>query len=173
MTNTASTPVITSGRPNWSGSFSGRVALVTGASRGIGAAIAGALAAAGASVVLAARDEAALAAQVIDIRAHGGVAVALVADVTSEQSVRGLLAEVRRRVGRLDIAVNNAAGGARSAAASWTGWPAAEEPAASWSARPGPGRQRSSTTYCGTAEPEPMWCTSGARNSPAARPSEP
>ena len=111
MTNTASIPVITPGRPNWSGSFSGRVALVTGASRGIGAAIAGALAAAGASVVLAARDEAALAAQVIDIRAHGGVAVALVADVTSEQSVRGLLAEVRRRVGRLDIAVNNAASG--------------------------------------------------------------
>ncbi|MFT2817607.1 SDR family NAD(P)-dependent oxidoreductase [Leifsonia sp. A12D58] len=111
MTNTASTPIVTPGRPNWSGAFSGKVALVTGASRGIGAAIAGALAAAGASVVLAARDEAALASQVIDIRAHGGVAVALVADVTSEQSVRGLLAEVRRRVGRLDIAVNNAAGG--------------------------------------------------------------
>jgi len=93
--------------------MSGKVALVTGASRGIGAAIAAAFADAGAQVVLAARDGDALSRQVEAIRGSGGSAVAVPVDVTSEDSVRALLAEVQKRFGRLDAAVNNAAGGGR------------------------------------------------------------
>ncbi|MDJ0356697.1 SDR family oxidoreductase [Paenarthrobacter sp. PH39-S1] len=100
----------------------GKVALVTGASQGIGAAIAAALAAAGAHVVLASRNEAALLRQVKAITDDGGLAVAVPADVTNERSVRGLLAGIRSRFGRLDVAVNNAAGGGRPPApmAEWT-----------------------------------------------------
>jgi NAD(P)-dependent dehydrogenase (short-subunit alcohol dehydrogenase family) len=100
----------------------GKVALVTGASQGIGAAIAAALAAAGAHVVLASRNEAALSRQVKAITGDGGLAVAMRTDVTSEPSVRGLLAGIRSRFGRLDAAVNNAAGGGRPPAplAEWT-----------------------------------------------------
>jgi len=93
--------------------MSGKVVLVTGASRGIGAATATAFADAGAEVVLTARDGDALSSQAEAIRRSGGSAVAVPADVTSEDSVRALLAEVRQRFGRLDAAVNNAAGGGR------------------------------------------------------------
>jgi NAD(P)-dependent dehydrogenase (short-subunit alcohol dehydrogenase family) len=105
-----------------SGRLDGKVALVTGASHGIGAAIAAALAGAGAYVVLASRDEAALLRQVKAITDSGGHAVAMRTDVTSEPSVRDLLAGVRSRFGRLDAAVNNAAGGGRPPAplAEWT-----------------------------------------------------
>ena len=91
----------------------GRVVLVTGASRGIGAAVAAGFAAAGAQVVLAARDDTALGRQVDTITAAGGQAVALPVDVTREESVAGLLDGIRERFGRLDAAVNNAAGGGR------------------------------------------------------------
>jgi NAD(P)-dependent dehydrogenase (short-subunit alcohol dehydrogenase family) len=105
-----------------SGRLDGQVALVTGASQGIGAAIAAALAGAGAQVVLASRDEAALSRQVKAILGSGGLAVAMPTDVTSEPSVRDLLAGIRSRFGRLDAAVNNAAGGGRPPAplAEWT-----------------------------------------------------
>jgi NAD(P)-dependent dehydrogenase (short-subunit alcohol dehydrogenase family) len=98
-------------RTDAAGPPAGKVALVTGASQGIGAAIAHALAAAGAHVVLAARGEAALARQVEEIEVAGGSAVAMKVDVTSENSVRKLFETIRSRFGRLDAAVNNAAGG--------------------------------------------------------------
>jgi len=91
----------------------GRVVLVTGASRGIGAAVAAGFAAAGAQVVLAARDDTTLGRQVNTIAAAGGQAVALPVDVTREESVAALLDGIRERFGRLDAAVNNAAGGGR------------------------------------------------------------
>lgn len=102
--------------------LSGKVALVTGASRGIGAAIAAAFAEAGAQVVMAARDSDGLARQAESIQRAGGSAVVLPVDVTSEESVQGVLAEIRHRFGRLDAAVNNAAGGGRPPAplAEWS-----------------------------------------------------
>jgi 3-oxoacyl-[acyl-carrier protein] reductase len=87
---------------------SGRVALVTGGSRGIGRAIAAKLAADGHIVIV--NGSAQKAAQdVADQLAGSGVqVVALAADVSDEQSVAGLIAEIERRFGRLDIVVNNA-----------------------------------------------------------------
>jgi NAD(P)-dependent dehydrogenase (short-subunit alcohol dehydrogenase family) len=93
--------------------MTGKFALVTGASRGIGAAIAGALADAGAEVVLASRDNAALSRHVAAITSAGGKAVAMPVDVGKEDSVKALLAQIQDRFGRLDAAVNNAAGGGR------------------------------------------------------------
>jgi NAD(P)-dependent dehydrogenase (short-subunit alcohol dehydrogenase family) len=96
-------------------SLEDRVALVMGASRGIGAEIARAYAAAGASVVLAGRDERALLGVVDDIEGAHGRAVAVRADVTSEDDVRGAVQRAVDEFGRLDVACNNAAGGARPA----------------------------------------------------------
>lgn len=89
----------------------GRVALVTGASRGIGAATARALSDAGAKVVLAARDEKALHALAGDITAAGGTAIAVPTDVRYPEAVRRLVEQALGAFGRLDVAVNNAAGG--------------------------------------------------------------
>ncbi|HEX5288025.1 MAG TPA: SDR family NAD(P)-dependent oxidoreductase [Streptosporangiaceae bacterium] len=72
--------------------LAGRVAVVTGASRGIGAATAAAVAAAGARVFLAARDRDALAAVADGIRAAGGAATAVAADVSQEPDVERLFA---------------------------------------------------------------------------------
>jgi len=110
------------GLPAGGGPMSGKIVLVTGASRGIGAAIAATLADAGAQLVLAARDTAGLSRQVQAIHEAGGNALALQLDVTSEDSVRALLTEVKDRFGRLDAAVNNAAGGGRPPAplVEWT-----------------------------------------------------
>lgn len=91
--------------------LSGRVAIVTGASRGIGAATARAFARAGASVVLAARDEQALATVADEISATGGRALAVPTDVGDAASVRRLVEQTLGAYGRLDAAVNNAAGG--------------------------------------------------------------
>ena len=88
----------------------GRVALVTGASRNIGRAIALALADGGANVVVNARtslDEA--RAVVKEIEARGGKAVASLADVTDEQAVMTMVRSSIDTFGRLDILVNNAA----------------------------------------------------------------
>jgi NAD(P)-dependent dehydrogenase (short-subunit alcohol dehydrogenase family) len=89
----------------------GRVALVTGASRGIGAATARAMADAGAKVVLAARDEGALRVVAGDIAARGGSAIVVPTDVRHPESVSRLVEQAVGAYGRLDVAVNNAAAG--------------------------------------------------------------
>src|SRR5690242_12972933 len=89
----------------------GRVALVAGASKGIGAATAEAFAAAGAGVVLAARDAAALESVVQRIQAGGGDAIAVPCDVSEADSVASLVDQAVRHYGRLDAAFNNATDG--------------------------------------------------------------
>jgi NAD(P)-dependent dehydrogenase (short-subunit alcohol dehydrogenase family) len=89
----------------------GRVALVAGASKGIGAVTAKAFAAAGAAVVLGARDIAALESVAAGIVADGGRALALRADVTDVDSMRNLAGQAMTTYGRLDMAFNNASGG--------------------------------------------------------------
>jgi NAD(P)-dependent dehydrogenase (short-subunit alcohol dehydrogenase family) len=91
--------------------FQGKVALVAGASRGIGAATAQAFAAAGAAVVLGARDIAALEAIAGGIVAGGGRAIAARADVADVDSMRDLVGRAVTGYGRLDMAFNNASGG--------------------------------------------------------------
>jgi NAD(P)-dependent dehydrogenase (short-subunit alcohol dehydrogenase family) len=95
--------------------FEGKVALVVGASRGIGADTARAFARAGAAVVLAARDEHALAAVAEGIRAEGGQAISVPTDVGDAAAVEDLVREAERTFGRLDAAFNNANDGPRPA----------------------------------------------------------
>ena len=89
-------------------SLQGKIALVTGASRGLGEGVARALAADGAAVMLLARDGD-LAQQVAsEIVAAGGEAEALACDVSDYPSVERAVADTRQRLGGLDILVNNA-----------------------------------------------------------------
>jgi 3-oxoacyl-[acyl-carrier protein] reductase len=90
------------------GLLEGKVSLVTGASRGIGRAIATALAKEGAHVVLAARDTARLVEAVREIEGRGGRAEALALDVTHRGSVEAGVAHVLAAHGRIDHLVNNA-----------------------------------------------------------------
>ena len=89
----------------------GKVAIVAGASRGIGAASARAFAEAGATVVLAARTASAIAAIADEINGNGGKALAVPTDVTDPESVARPVEETAKAFGRLDIAFNNAGGG--------------------------------------------------------------
>jgi NAD(P)-dependent dehydrogenase (short-subunit alcohol dehydrogenase family) len=91
--------------------FTGRAVIVTGASRGIGAATAKAFAAAGGAVTVAARDEVHLAAVVDEITARGGRALSVPTDVSDPAAVERLVTGTVEEYGRLDIAFNNAAGG--------------------------------------------------------------
>jgi NAD(P)-dependent dehydrogenase (short-subunit alcohol dehydrogenase family) len=86
----------------------GRVAVVTGASSGIGSALAEGLARAGARVVLAARRQERTAALAERLCAAGSEAVALSCDVAREADVDRLVAETLARMGRVDVLVNNA-----------------------------------------------------------------
>jgi len=86
----------------------GRVALVTGASSGIGEATARALAGAGAKTIIVARRADRLNALAESIEKAGGEALALAADASLESEAKRLLGETERRYGRLDILVNNA-----------------------------------------------------------------
>jgi 3-oxoacyl-[acyl-carrier protein] reductase len=86
----------------------GRIALVTGASQGIGRACALELARAGATVALAARNETKLAEAVSEIEAAGGQAAAFSLDVASEQSIKTGAKAVLDRFGKVEILVNNA-----------------------------------------------------------------
>ncbi|MBM3521313.1 MAG: glucose 1-dehydrogenase [Alphaproteobacteria bacterium] len=86
----------------------GEVALVTGAARGIGAASAALLAAAGAAVIVADLDPGAAEASAAAIRARGQRASALTLDVTDEAKVGAAFEDVKARHGRLDVLVNNA-----------------------------------------------------------------
>ena len=89
--------------------FRDRAILVTGASRGIGAAIAKAFAAEGGIVIVNYRtNEAAAEAVVAECRALGGEAVAIAADVTSPEAVAAMATRIAEEVGRLDVVVNNA-----------------------------------------------------------------
>jgi NADP-dependent 3-hydroxy acid dehydrogenase YdfG len=88
-----------------------KVILITGASQGIGLAVAQQLAAAGAQVVLAARRADKLAAEVASLRAAGQRASAVQLDVTSDESVQRAVAEVLAEHGQIDVLVNNAGNG--------------------------------------------------------------
>ena len=89
-------------------SLANRVALVTGASQGIGRAIALTLAHAGAHVALAARNEANLAELAAEIAAAGGTAHPFPLDIADETSIKAVAKAVTARFGKLEILVNNA-----------------------------------------------------------------
>lgn len=87
-----------------------RIAIVTGASQGIGSAIATMLAAEGARVVVTARRQRGIEDVARAITARGGEAVALPCDARSPESIASLAGEVRERFGGVDILINNAGG---------------------------------------------------------------
>jgi NAD(P)-dependent dehydrogenase (short-subunit alcohol dehydrogenase family) len=91
-------------------SLEGEVAVVTGAGRGIGEGIARTLAAAGASVVVAARRSHEIERVAKSIREEGGQALAITTDVTDDASVEALAQGAVDAFGRLDVWVNNAGG---------------------------------------------------------------
>ncbi|MBI3645633.1 MAG: SDR family NAD(P)-dependent oxidoreductase [Acidobacteriales bacterium] len=92
--------------------LAGQVAVITGAGRGIGAAIAATLASLGARVVLCGRTREALAATSAAIHNQGGETAVMECDVTDLRSVESLAERVERTFGRVDILVNNAGIGA-------------------------------------------------------------
>jgi len=88
--------------------LAGRIALVTGASQGIGRACALELAKAGATVALAARNESKLAEVAAEIAVAGGQAAAFALDVANEDSIKNAVKAVLDRFGKIEILVNNA-----------------------------------------------------------------
>src|SRR5690349_3472072 len=88
--------------------FAGQVVVVTGASSGVGRAIARAFGAEGASMGLLARNETALNNAAEEVRALGGEAMVIVADVADSAAVERAAQAVEDRFGRIDIWVNNA-----------------------------------------------------------------
>ncbi|HEY7543059.1 MAG TPA: SDR family NAD(P)-dependent oxidoreductase [Methylomirabilota bacterium] len=90
------------------GALQGQVAIVTGAGRGIGHAVAAALAREGAAVVLAARTRQQLAQTAAAIRESGGTALAIPTDVTQDAAVEAMVEQAIAELGRLDILVTAA-----------------------------------------------------------------
>jgi len=88
--------------------LAGRVAVVTGGTRGIGLAIARSLAEDGASVVVSGRDSGRLDAAVKELEAFGGGAIGVAADAAQRADADRLIESARERFGRLDVVVNNA-----------------------------------------------------------------
>jgi NADP-dependent 3-hydroxy acid dehydrogenase YdfG len=88
--------------------LSGQVAIVTGAGRGIGRAIAVALAAEGAAVVLVARSRADLASVAAEIRQGDGRALAIPTDVTQDSAVEAMIEQALTELGRIDVLVTSA-----------------------------------------------------------------
>jgi NAD(P)-dependent dehydrogenase (short-subunit alcohol dehydrogenase family) len=113
-------------RKSQAGTLAGKVALITGASRGIGRAVAELFAAEGAAVVLAARDVEALRANEQAFTAQGGRALAVPTDVADEASVAALFARTAATFGGPDVLVNAAGAVARV--------PFAEMSTATWDA---------------------------------------
>lgn len=118
----------------------GRGAVITGAGRGIGAAVARALSGAGARVVVAARTEREIEETAAAIRAAGGEAWAVVCDATDEASVKRLGEDSRRRLGAVDIVIANAGAStsaplAKITLADWNGMLAANATSAFLTAR--------------------------------------
>jgi gluconate 5-dehydrogenase len=95
------------------GSLKERRALVTGGGRGLGLAIAAAFAEAGAQVAISGRHPEFLEAGLAELRQRGCEGVAIEADVADASSSRAMVAEAARRLGGLDVLVNNAGSGAR------------------------------------------------------------
>ena len=97
---------------SWQEAFSlpGKVAIVTGAGRGIGAATARTYADAGADLVLAARTKEQLDAVADDIRAKGRRALVIPCDVNENEAVEDVVAQAMNEFGRIDVVVNNAGG---------------------------------------------------------------
>jgi NAD(P)-dependent dehydrogenase (short-subunit alcohol dehydrogenase family) len=91
-----------------SGKLNGKTAAITGASRGLGKAMALALAAEGARIALVARDRERLEAVAAEIAGANGRAIVAVADVTNEEQVRRIEGEIAAEFGRVDILINNA-----------------------------------------------------------------
>ena len=96
--------------PDLMEALAGKVALVTGSSRGIGAAIAKRFAREGARVVVHGRDKPALSAVVGEIERLGGKAIQVTADVTKFAEIETMRGEVERELGPIDILVANAGG---------------------------------------------------------------
>jgi 3-oxoacyl-[acyl-carrier protein] reductase len=90
-------------------SLDGRVALVTGAGGGLGEGMCASLAAAGAAVACVDRNPETAEARAAGVRAAGGTAVAIAADVSDAASVTAMVERATRELGRLDVLVNNAA----------------------------------------------------------------
>jgi 3-oxoacyl-[acyl-carrier protein] reductase len=88
--------------------LAGRVAIVTGGSRGIGLAIARSLAEGGASVVVSGRDTGRLEKAAGEIEAAGGAVLAVAADAAKREDADRLVDATRKRFGRIDVLVNNA-----------------------------------------------------------------
>ena len=89
-------------------SLKGKVAVVTGGNRGIGRAIAGGFAEAGATVVIAARNEKKSAEAATEIEASGGRAIAVTSDVSDRAQIERMIDTVTSDVGPIDVLVNNA-----------------------------------------------------------------
>ncbi len=100
-------------------SLAGKRALITGSSRGIGFGIAGALAGAGADVILNGRDQEALGAAAAKLAESGVRTRGLAFDVTSEESVDDAIAYAETEIGPIDILVNNAGMQHRASLETW------------------------------------------------------